>query len=110
MSDAQVEEAAQLFRTLAEPARLRLTRALMNGPLTVTELVEATGIKQATVSKHLGVLYAARLLDRERTGNFMRYRIGDSCLHELCALVCDKLGRDAQARVKQLTAGDIPPQ
>ena len=103
MSDVQIEEAAQLFATLSQPARLRIVKALMANPLTVGELVTATGMKQGNVSKHLRVLHAAQLLTREREGNFIRYAIGDSCLFELCALVCDKLEKDARTRLARLS-------
>jgi len=98
-SDAQIEEAARLFATLSEPSRLRLLRALMDGPMTVTELVEATGIKQGNASKQLNILYEARLLARNRDGNFIRYSIGDNAVIQLCNLVCRKIQNDAYARV-----------
>ncbi len=41
MSDAQINEAARLFSILSEPS-LRLLRALMDRPLTVTEMIEET--------------------------------------------------------------------
>ncbi len=104
LSDAQIEEAAELFGTLSQPARLRIVKALMGKPLTVGELVDATGMKQGNVSKHLGVLHGARLLSREREGNFIRYAIADPCLFELCSLVCGKLEKDARARLKRLSS------
>lgn len=103
MTLAQIEEAALLFRTLSEPARLQIVKTLMGGPRTVGELVEATDLKQGNVSKHLGVLHGARLLSREREGNFIRYAISDPCLFELCELVCGKLERDARSRLKELS-------
>jgi DNA-binding transcriptional ArsR family regulator len=102
LSDAQIEEAARLFATLSEPSRLRLLRALMDGPATVTELVEATGMKQGNVSKQLGTLYDARLVKRNRQGNFIRYAIGDELIFQLCNLACRKIQNDALARVATL--------
>ena len=102
LSDAQIEEAARLFATLSEPSRLRLLRALMDGPATVTELVEATGMKQGNVSKQLGTLYDARLVKRNREGNFIRYAIGDEMIFQLCNLACRKIQSDALARVASL--------
>lgn len=102
LSEGQIEEAARLFATLSQPARLRIVQALMEEPLTVGELVEATGMKQGNVSKHLGVLHGAQLLTRERDGNFIRYGIGDPVLFALCELVCGKLEKDARARLDQL--------
>lgn len=72
----------------------------MEEALTVGELVEATGLKQGNVSKHLAVLYAARLLGRAREGNFTRYRIVDSCLTELCTLICGKIERDIRLQME----------
>ena len=101
-NDAQIEEAARLFTLLSEPARLRLISALMGGPLTVTELVHATGLKQGNVSKHLAMLLDARLLAREKDGNFARYSIGDPSMVELCNLVCHRMARDAKRRLSAL--------
>ncbi len=42
----------------------------MDRPLTVTEMIEETEMKQGNVSKHLGVLLTARFVAREREGKF----------------------------------------
>lgn len=102
MSDAQIDEAARLFGILSDPSRLKLLRALMAQPLTVSELMEATGMKQGNVSKHLGVLLAARFVSREREGNFARYSLADPRLHELCALMCARIEDDAHQRIREL--------
>ncbi len=103
MSDAQVEEAARLFGILSDSSRLKLLRALMAEPLTVSELIEATGMKQGNVSKHLGVLLTARFVAREREGNFARYSLADSKLYQLCDLMCARIADDARQRIKELT-------
>lgn len=101
MSDGQIERAATLFAALAEPSRLRLLQALMQGGgLTVTELVEETGLSQANVSKHLAGLHAARLVAKAREGVFVRYKIGDPIVQDLCGLVCAKIDRDVQRDLK----------
>ena len=48
---------AERFKALGEPARLQILDALRDGEATVTELVDATGLGQANVSKHLGLLH-----------------------------------------------------
>ena len=65
MSDAQIEEAARLFAVLSDVSRLALLRALMGKTMTVTELIDATGLKQGNVSKHLGALYDARFVAKK---------------------------------------------
>ena len=103
MSDAQIDEAARLFSILAESSRLKLLRALMSGSLTVTELVEETGMKQGNVSKHLGVLLDARFVAKERDGNFARYSIADPNLFTLCELMCGRIEQEARLRFTELS-------
>jgi DNA-binding transcriptional ArsR family regulator len=76
-----------------------LLQALLQGPLTVTELVDAIGMKQGNVSKQLGILYDTQLVARDRQGNFVRYAIADDTVSQLCALVCRKIEKDALARI-----------
>lgn len=102
MSDAQIEEVSRLFGILSEPSRLKLLRALMEAPLTVSELMEATGMKQGNVSKHLGVLHHARFVARQREGNFIRYQLSDPRLYPLCELMCTRIAEDARQRNREL--------
>ena len=96
MSLAQLKAVARLFAVLSEPSRLVLLQALHGGPLTVTELVRASGMKQANVSKHLSVLHDHQLVRRQREGISIRYEIADPMIFALCNLVCGKMGRDAK--------------
>jgi DNA-binding transcriptional ArsR family regulator len=100
LSPEQVEAVARLFGVLAEPSRLVLLQALRGGPLSVSELMEACAMKQANVSKHLGVLHDHRLVRRERDGTTIRYEIADPMIFSLCNLVCGKMERDAQRVVE----------
>ena len=96
MSQGQVEAVARLFAVLSEPSRLVLLQALHNGPRTVSQLVEACRMKQANVSKHLGVLHDHRLVRRQREGISIRYGIADPMIFSLCNLVCGKMERDTR--------------
>ncbi len=75
------DEAAQLaaiFRVLGEPARLQLLNliaAQQNQEVCACELVEPLGLSQPTVSHHLKVMYEAGLLQKERRGTWIYYRI-----------------------------------
>jgi DNA-binding transcriptional ArsR family regulator len=99
MSWAQLEAVARLFAVLSEPSRLMLLQALHRGPQTVSELVAASGMKQANVSKHLAVLHDHHLVRRQREGISVRYGIADPMVLSLCNLVCGKMERDAQCAV-----------
>ncbi|MFO1489266.1 MAG: metalloregulator ArsR/SmtB family transcription factor [Verrucomicrobiota bacterium] len=99
LSVGQLAAVSRLFAVLAEPSRLLLLQALHDGPLSVTELVEATEIKQANVSKHLAVLHTHHLVKRERDGITIRYEIADPMVFSLCGLVCAKMQRDLKKAV-----------
>ena len=96
MSLAQLKAVARLFAVLSEPSRLMLLQALHDRPLTVSELVDACDMKQANVSKHLGVLHDHHLVKRQREGISVRYQIADPMIFSLCNLVCGKMKRDTQ--------------
>lgn len=98
-----LESVARLFKVLAEPTRLDLLQHLKSAPLTVSELLELTGQKQANVSKQLGVLFTAGLVSRERDGNLVRYAIADPMVFDLCELVCGKLRADAERQLASLS-------
>lgn len=95
----QLDAVARLFRTLAEPTRLAILQRLRAGPSAVGDLVAALDTKQANVSKQLGVLFDAGLVDRRRDGNAVLYSIRDPIVFELCELVCGKFRRDAERQL-----------
>lgn len=75
-SDA--EELASAFKALADPARLQLLSFIASQPdgeACVCHLVEPAGLSQPTVSHHLKLLHGAGLLDREKRGAWVWYRI-----------------------------------
>ena len=104
ISGAQLAAVCSLFSVLSEPSRLQLLQALHDGPLTVGELVKATSMKQANVSKHLAVLHTHHMVKRERDGTSVRYRIADPMIYSLCNLVCGKMERDAKAAAAMFSA------
>jgi ArsR family transcriptional regulator len=73
LTPATIELVAERFRALGEPARLHIMNALRAGERTVGELVEATGLGTANVSKHLHLLHAAGFVTRRKEGLFVHY-------------------------------------
>ena len=71
-------DAASLLRLLGDPTRLRLLRALSAESLNVSELTAVLGVAQSGVSRHLGLLRDAGLVEEERAGGFSWYRRADS--------------------------------
>ena len=102
MGAAQLQAVADLFATLSEPSRLRILQVLEAGAASVGEIIAVTGMKQANVSKQLGILHQAGVLAREKDGNVVRYSIRMPLVFDLCALVCGSLRDDARAKAKLL--------
>lgn len=75
--DEAVVASARLFRVLGDPTRLGVLRLLLEQPRTVSELVEATASSQSKVSNHLACLRWCRLVDAERDGRHVTYRVTD---------------------------------
>ncbi|MBI4898716.1 MAG: winged helix-turn-helix transcriptional regulator [Actinobacteria bacterium] len=99
-----VELIAQRFRVFGEPMRIKLLCALSDQPATVGELQEITGGSQQNVSKHLGVLAQAGMVDRSKRGNCVVYAITDDSLFALCETVCGGL-RDQLDELGSLLEG-----
>ena len=70
-----MESLRQVFKTLADPTRLRLLALLEREELAVQELTEVLGMAQSTVSRHLAILREAGLLRDRRDGTFVYYRL-----------------------------------
>lgn len=68
-------ESAGLFRLLGDDARLRILRLLDAERLNVTELTAILGIAQSGVSRHLGLLKDAGLVDERRDAGFTFFRL-----------------------------------
>ncbi len=68
---------AEILKTLASPRRLEILHLLATGPHEVGRLADALGISQPNVSQHLAVLRSAGLVDAERDGREVRYRLSD---------------------------------
>lgn len=77
---------AKLCRGLSDPSRLVILEALRPGALSVSEIVQATGLTQSNVSNHLGCLYDCGLVLRDQAGRFVRYRLGDPRVEALLRL------------------------
>ena len=92
------------FKALAEPARLQMLVALRDGERTVSDLVEATGLGQANVSKHLQLLHALGFVARRKEGLFVHYRLASRSVFQLCDIMCDQIATEHRARRKLLAS------
>ncbi len=93
---------AKLFRGFADPSRLAILEALRGGALTVSEIVEATGLTQSNVSNHLSCLRDCGLVTATRQGRFVYYALSDPRIEQLLRLV-DELLADVAKGVYECT-------
>lgn len=89
---------ARRFAVLAEPMRLRLLHALLDGEKHVNALVVATGSTQANVSRHLQTLADAGMVTRRKEGLLVIYTVADPSIFQLCELVCGTLEKQHAKR------------
>ena len=68
---------AEVLKTLANPRRLEIVHLLAEGPREVGRLAEEMGITQPNVSQHLALMRAAGVVEAERDGREVRYRLSD---------------------------------
>ena len=87
LSADELSHLAGRFKLLGEPVRLKILQSVCHAPRTVNEIVKATGSTQANVSKHLALLAAAGILNREKDGQRVYYGIKDKLVVKLCELV-----------------------
>ena len=102
MAEAQLGAVAELFSVLSEPTRLRILQMLQDGPASVGEVMQRLDLKQANASKQLGILHQTGLLARAKVGNSAVYSIRMPLVFDLCALVCNGLRQEAEAKLKLL--------
>lgn len=80
---ADLTAVTQLFQALSDPTRVTLLLALQGSEQVVHDLTRLLGQPQSTVSRHLGVLRHAHLVQTRRQGPRVWYRLSDSHLAEL---------------------------
>ncbi len=85
---AMLAELADRFKALAEPNRLAILSTLHAGELSVGALVEATGLGQANVSKHLDTLRRYGFVERRKDGLNVFYRVADRDVFRICDIMC----------------------
>jgi ArsR family transcriptional regulator len=90
LSIEQAERVAPLLKALADPVRLRLMSLVAShegGEACGCDLNDAFDLSQPTISHHMKVLHDAGLVDREKRGVWVFYRVRPQALASLSALI-----------------------
>jgi ArsR family transcriptional regulator len=81
---------SQVFKALGDPVRLRLVSligAREGGEVCVCDLTTAFDLSQPTISHHLRVLREAGIIDSERRGTWVYYRLVPAALQRMAGLL-----------------------
>jgi len=100
LSKADAEELAGLLKALADPIRLQVLSfiaAQEGGEACVCHVTEPVGVSQPTVSHHLKLLHDAGLLEREKRGTWVYYRVVASRLETIRAALATRAPRQTRA-------------
>jgi DNA-binding transcriptional ArsR family regulator len=92
----------RVFEALADRNRRTLLRQVAARPATATELAVGLPISRQAVVKHLSALAEAGLLDRERTGREVRYRVTPAPLSDAVSWLAE-VGGQWDERLARLT-------
>jgi ArsR family transcriptional regulator len=83
--------AAELFKILSAPMRLKIVSCLRDGEQNVSYLLSHIETTQPNMSQHLNTLYKAGVLGKRRDGVQILYRIVDERIADLCRAVCTQV-------------------
>jgi ArsR family transcriptional regulator len=89
------DQAAELFRVLAAPMRLKIISCLCDGEQNVNYLLSKIKTTQPNMSQHLNTLYKSGVLAKRRDGVQIYYRISNEQVVAVCKAVCKQLQQDA---------------
>jgi DNA-binding transcriptional ArsR family regulator len=78
---------AAVLKTLANPRRLEIIHRLAEGPCEVGRLADEIGVSQPNVSQHLAVMRSAGIVEAERDGREVRYRLADAEIVRACDIM-----------------------
>lgn len=100
------ESVARYFGVLGEPTRLRILHAVCQEEKCVNDIIKATGVAQANVSRHLGLMYQVGMLSRRREGTQVFYRVTDHLFVEMCRSVTSQVLTRLGGAAAQSSAND----
>ena len=96
---------ADMCKTISNPRRQAILDTIRNGELTVSELIERTGISQANLSQHLAILRSKGVVRTRRDGNNIYYSISNTKIIEAYDLISEVLEDSTTSREKAIKEG-----
>lgn len=97
------EMQSELCHCMSQPARLQILHLLFDGPKNVGDIAKLTGLEQPTVSRNLGILRNKGIVNAERRGQEIIYRVANPKMVEVCNLMRQVLSEQIAERSKMFT-------
>ncbi|TET52164.1 MAG: transcriptional regulator [Actinomycetota bacterium] len=94
-----------MCKTISNPRRQAILDTIRDGEMTVSELIEKTGISQANLSQHLAILRSKGVVKTRRKGNNVYYSISNLKIIEAYDLISEVLEDSATSREKAIKEG-----
>ena len=97
-----MREMLAVMKALADENRLRIVAALRGRELCLCQIVQLLGLANSTVSRHMSLLYQARIVESRKEGRWSYFRLADEAESPepaaAAALVIESLAHDARIR------------
>ena len=94
--DKMLSLAAETFRVMSAPMRLKIINCLCQEEKNVGQLLDEIKTTQPNMSQHLNTLYKAKILGKRRDGVQIYYRIINERVVTLCRAVCTQIAIDSE--------------
>jgi DNA-binding transcriptional ArsR family regulator len=88
----------KVFKALSDPTRRRVLQLLRKRPMTAGELAKEFAVSKPTMSAHFAVLREAELIEAEKTGTTITYRLKMSVLEDALLSFTQAFGMEFKGR------------
>lgn len=82
---------SKYFKAFGDPTRLRILALLAKKEMSVGQITDVIGLSQPTISRHLGILREAEVVESRRDGQQVYYSLIKSNVSNCCEGFCDCL-------------------
>ncbi|HEY9055442.1 MAG TPA: metalloregulator ArsR/SmtB family transcription factor [Rectinemataceae bacterium] len=95
---------AEMFKALSHPMRIRMLEKLRERPWCVCELAAEMGIDKSVASKHLSQLRSVGLIEDEKRGTMVEYRLVAPCVLDMAACA-ERTVLESRSKMLELATG-----
>lgn len=97
----------RVFKALSDPTRRRVLQLLRQRPMTAGELADGFEVAKSTMSAHFAILREADLIEAEKTGTTITYRLKMSVLEEALLGFTQAFGLELKTAAAAAPGGDL---